>query len=289
MVEVGTTNRTHIADYERAIDESTSVLLRVHTSNYRLQGFVTSPTLGELAELAHRHDLLVIDDLGSGLLDQNWSWPDDHERDEAGPKPPTQWDEPTVRDSVSAGADLTLFSGDKLLGGPQAGVIVGRAELIARLRKNPLARTFRVDKMTLAGMEATLRLYRDPDSLHRRLPIYRMLANTPGTLESVAQTIQQDISRRLPEATVRGAADESYAGGGSLPTIPFPTWVVCVQHPKLSADQLATALRQRELPVICRVHDEALVFDCRTLSGEDADLIPAALAEVVRELGASSE
>ena len=290
MVEVGTTNRTHIADYERAIDENTSVLLRVHTSNYRLQGFVTSPTLGELVELARRHNLLVIDDLGSGLLDKDWPWPSNDEQggaaagDATGLKPPTQWDEPTVRNSVADGADLTLFSGDKLLGGPQAGVIVGRAELIARLRQNPLARTFRVDKMTLAGMEATLRLYRDPDSLHRRLPIYRMLATTPAKLEEMARTIGQQISQHLPEVTVRCAADESYAGGGSLPTIPFPTWVVCVRHPELSADQLAAALRQRELPVICRVHDEALVFDCRTLSSEDADLIPAALAEVVREL-----
>jgi len=248
-----------------------------------------------LVELARRHNLLVIDDLGSGLLDENWPWPSDEGQgdaaagDASGLKPPTQWDEPTVRDSVSAGADLTLFSGDKLLGGPQAGVIVGRAELTARLRKNPLARTFRVDKMTLSGMEATLRLYRDPDSLHRRLPIYRMLATTPAKLEEMARTIGQEISQHLPEATVRCAADESYAGGGSLPTIPFPTWVVCVRHPELPADQLAAALRQRQVPIICRVHDEALVFDCRTLSSEDADLIPAALAEVVRELGTNSE
>jgi L-seryl-tRNA(Ser) seleniumtransferase len=295
MVEVGTTNRTHVADYELAIDETTSVLLRVHTSNYRLQGFVTSPTLGEMAELARQHNLLLIDDLGSGLLDRNWPWPSAAEQSDGasgattGLKPPTQWDEPTVRDSVAAGADLTLFSGDKLLGGPQAGVIVGRADLIARLRKNPLARTFRVDKMTLAGMEATLRLYRDPDSLHRRLPIYRMLATTPGTLQEMARTIAQEIARHLPQATARCAADQSYAGGGSLPTIPFPTWVVCVQHPELPADQLAAALRQRQAPIICRVHDEALVVDCRTLSSEDADLIPAALAEVARELGMHSE
>lgn len=289
MVEVGTTNRTQIADYERAIDEETSALLRVHTSNYRIRGFVASPTLEELVALARkyvRQGLVVIDDLGSGLLDTSLptSEQPDAEQDAPDTAMTTDWDEPAVRDSVAAGADLTLFSGDKLLGGPQAGVIVGRAELIARLRQNALARTFRPDKMTLAGLEATLRLYRDPVALAQRLPVLRLLGATAEELERRANRLAQQISAQVPEAEVECDTDESFAGGGTLPTIPFSTWVARVRHRAFDSSRVATALRQRDLPIICRIHDESLVFDCRTLSEENADQIPAALAETLREL-----
>ncbi len=290
MVEVGTTNRTRIADYERAIDDETSVLLRVHTSNYRIRGFVESPLLEELVALARkypRQGIAVVDDLGSGLVDEPpfGAARRGNEGEDASPGGLTiDWDEPTVRDSVAAGADLTLFSGDKLLGGPQAGVIVGRAELIARLRQNPLARTFRPDKMTLAGLEATLRLYRDPEALVRHLPVYRMLGAPADALENLANRLAQGVAALAPTADVHCEPAESFAGGGTLPMVPFSTWVVRLRHAALDSSRVATVLRQRDLPIICRVHDESLIFDCRTLSEDDADQIPAALAETLRDL-----
>jgi L-seryl-tRNA(Ser) seleniumtransferase len=328
MIEVGTTNRTHLYDYERALTESTAALLRVHTSNYRIQGFVEEVALLDLVQLARGRGLLVIDDLGSGLLDRDLPWPDETGRIFAGsssaPEPsqppplvpaepdvtdadddahppargqqlipqlptdralrPSEWDEPAVRESVAAGADVVLFSGDKLLGGPQAGVIVGRAELIARIRKSPLARAVRPDKMTLAGLEATLRLYRDPLALARRLPVYRMLSASPTELELAAADLTDAIAQALPDVRLSRQPATSEAGGGSLPTISFPTWTVTMRHPTLPSMRVAAALRQLETPVICRVQDEALVFDCRTLLVGDTDQIAAALAEVVRDL-----
>jgi L-seryl-tRNA(Ser) seleniumtransferase len=306
MIEVGTTNRTHLYDYERAVSEGTVALLRVHTSNYRIQGFTESVPLEELVKLARDRGLLVIDDLGSGLIDCELPWPEAAGGMPAEPaglqeptrqapmvqvptgRPPTQWDEPSVRESVATGADVVLFSGDKLLGGPQAGVIVGRAELIQRIRKSPLARALRPDKMTLAGLEATLRLYRDPEALARRLPVFRMLSAPVSELESAAAELADAIGQVLPDAQVNRQRDTSEAGGGSLPTISFPTWTVIVRHPTLASMALAAALRQRETPVICRVQDEALVFDCRTLLAGDTDQVAAALAEAARELADGS-
>ncbi len=305
MIEVGTTNRTHLYDYERAIGDATAALLRVHTSNYRIQGFVESVPLTELVRLARSRGMLVIDDLGSGLIDRELPWPDEGavpggpviaqapsgwaatSQAPAG-RAPAQWDEPAVRESVVSGADVVLFSGDKLLGGPQAGVIVGRAHLIKRIRQSPLARAVRPDKMTLAGLEATLRLYRDPEALARRLPVFRMLAASPAELERTAVELADAIRQVLPGAQVSQQPDTSEAGGGSLPTIAFPTWIVMVRHGAVPSMRLAAAVRQRETPVICRVQDEALVFDCRTLLAGDAEQIAAALAEAVRELADGS-
>jgi L-seryl-tRNA(Ser) seleniumtransferase len=293
MIEVGTTNRTRIRDYERAINDNTSVLLRVHTSNYRIQGFTESASLAELVELGRRHHLLTVDDLGSGLLAKDLPWPD-----AAGGSPPSEagvrggsdapaaWDEPTVRESVATGADLVLFSGDKLLGGPQAGVIVGRVDLIGALRKNPLARTFRPGKLTLAGLEATLRLYRDPAAIVRRIPAYRLLARSQAELEQAGSALAQQIGATLPDVQVSTEPDVSEAGGGSLPTRPFPTCVVVVRRSAAPAEALADGLRRREVPIICRIREGALVFDPRTLEPDDAEQIPGALAEVIRELTA---
>jgi L-seryl-tRNA(Ser) seleniumtransferase len=317
MVEVGTTNRTHLRDYEHAIDEDMSILLHVHTSNYRIRGFVTAPEIGELVELArrtsggqrcppHPDDLVVVDDLGSGLLLPPGSTGTNAQRHEdakgsvgvspaTGPaRPPPDprspipdfgtWDEPDVRESIQSGADVILFSGDKLLGGPQAGVILGRAELLARLRQNPLMRTFRPDKLTLAALEATLRLYRDPQALHENIPALRMLLAGDATLRQQADGLAAAIQRQLPGATVESVQDQSQAGGGSLPTVAFPTWAVRVQHPDFTAAVLSDALRGRDVPIVARIKDGALLFDCRTLVGDDADEIPIALAETVREL-----
>ena len=275
MVEVGTTNRTRIGDYERALNENTAVLLRVHTSNYRVVGFTESASLAELVGLTRRHNLAMVDDLGSGLM----------VRGLATPAGCDSGDEPTVLESVTGGADVALFSGDKLLGGPQAGIVVGRSDLLAALRKNPLARTFRPDKLTLAAVEGTLRLYRDPGSLVRRVPALRMLARTVDELRPVAEGLAQLISQTLPGAAVETKPDHSEAGGGALAAIPLPTWVVEVRTMAVAAEAIAEDLRRRDLPIICRVRDGALVFDPRTLEADDADQVAVALAEVVRELG----
>jgi L-seryl-tRNA(Ser) seleniumtransferase len=286
MIEVGTTNRTRIDDYRRAIADDTRVLLRVHTSNYRVAGFTAEAGLDELVALARKHGLLVIDDLGSGLITRELPWPtptDEDEDADAYPPSPFEWDEPTVIESVQAGADLTLFSGDKLLGGPQAGIIVGRTELIAELRRNPLARAFRPDKLTLAALEATLRLYRDPDSVVQRIPALRMLGSDPAAVERDAESLAQAIADALPDAEVSTAEDDSLAGGGSLPTIPFPARVVKVRLTDVAADRMAAELRGQAVPVICRIQDGALVLDPRTMTPADLSHVPGALAEAQRE------
>lgn len=286
MVEVGTTNRTHLADYARAINAETALIVRVHTSNYRITGFVASPTLAELVQLARGTavppGILVIDDLGSGLIDH---LPIEVQGD-AGPRELTAaWDEPTVRESVAAGADITLFSGDKLLGGPQAGIILGRAELIGRIRKNPLMRAVRPDKMTVAALEATLRLYRDPAALARSLPIYRMLATPQRVLEARARRLAARIADDCPTAAVEARADETFAGGGSLPSLPFPTWTVGVRPPSaVAAARVAEILRRGDLPVICRIHDESIVLDCRTIADDEVDLAATAVIEAIRDV-----
>lgn len=292
LVEVGTTNRTRVADYERAISPQTAVLLRVHTSNYRIQGFVQSASLGELAALARRYNLVLIDDLGSGLLDERLlsglagsspAAPDAAGAAAAGAAG-ADWDEPGVRQSVAAGADLTLFSGDKLLGGPQAGIIVGRSDLVAQLRQDPIMRTVRPDKMTLAGLEATLRLYRDPAALFQILPVLRMLARPRAELEALARQLAQLIAQYWPAATVGCEPGESFAGGGALPLARLPTWTVEVRLPGVGAEQVAAALRNRDVPIIARVHAEAVTFDCRTLEAGDEEQVARAVGEIAHDL-----
>jgi L-seryl-tRNA(Ser) seleniumtransferase len=308
MVEVGTTNRTHLRDYERALGPETAVLLRVHTSNYRLAGFVHHVPLEQLVALARRSPFKprVIDDLGSGVLFTDFAPPAPPESQDAGPRPPSAesgprppsaasgggeapfdprgWDEPTVRQSVAAGADLTLFSGDKLLGGPQAGIVVGRCELIEIMRGNPLMRAFRPDKLTLAALEATLRLYRDPARLCHKLPVLNMLSRSADAIRATAQRLERACRELLPAASVECVAGTSLAGGGSLPTVAFPSWALRVRHPAVSSEKLAAALRRRDVPVIARLGDGALLLDCRTLSDDEADEAASALADVSREL-----
>lgn len=270
MVEVGTTNRTRIDDYERALSDQTAVLLHVHTSNYRIRGFAESTSIAQLAALAVRRrpqPVHVLDDLGSGLLFD---------------APGAEWDEPSVRDSVQAGADLVFFSGDKLLGGPQAGVIIGRHDLVARLRENPLARAVRPDKMTIAALEATLRLYRDPRTLAVRLPAARMLLAASETLRATAERLAQALCR-LPNVEIEPRPDTSYAGGGSLPTLALPTWTVVVRPRDASAERVAAALRLGDVPVIGRVHRDALVLDCRTIQGDDVEQIAVSLTAALMQ------
>ena len=251
--EVGTTNRTHVRDYESAIDDATAALMKVHTSNYRVDGFTAEVDVTQLVELGRRHNLPVIHDTGSGLLRKM-----DH---------PLLADEPDAASSIAAGADLVLFSGDKLLGGPQCGVIVGRREWVARIERHPLMRAFRVDKLTLAALGATLQLHRDAALARRRLPIYRMLDATTDELERRARSIVES----LDDGTATVERTDAFFGGGSIPTKRLPSVAIKLQ----CADEAAAALRLRsgKPPVVARVQRGAVWIDLRTvIPSQDQDL-----------------
>jgi L-seryl-tRNA(Ser) seleniumtransferase len=258
LVEVGTTNRTYAADFEAAVGERTAMFLRVHTSNFRVIGFVHVPTLAELAEAAHRRGLWLVDDLGSGsLLDTSRFG---------------LAREPVVQESVAAGADLTCFSGDKLLGGPQAGIVVGRTELIARLKRHPLTRAIRPDKATLAALGATLAQYLHGEA-EQQVPVWRMIAATSNQIEARAQAIIAGLGPAGKDFTIEDG--QSAIGGGSLPGETLPTRLLAGPS-RLDAAPLAAALRRCNPPVIARVEHERVVLDLRTvLPDEDQTLVSA--------------
>lgn len=241
--EVGTTNRTRAADYETAIGQETAVLLRVHQSNFRVVGFTAQPSLRELGDVARRHGLPLVDDLGSGaLIDIG--------------------DEPTARASLAAGADLVCFSGDKLLGGPQAGIVVGRADLVEKLRRHPLQRALRADKLTLAALEGTLTLAIDaPDEI----PVLRMLREPPEAVRTRAVHLAKLVDGEVEETVAR-------AGGGSLPLTELQSFACAVE------EELAVKLRAGDPPVIAVVRDGRTLLDCRTLTDGEAEEV----AEAVR-------
>jgi L-seryl-tRNA(Ser) seleniumtransferase len=259
--EVGTTNITRIGDYERAITPNTAALMRVHHSNYRISGFTETPTLEELVALGRKHGLPVIDDAGSGALIDfaRFGLPGD----------------PVIGESSKIGADLVLFSGDKLLGGPQAGIIVGKKELVSKVEKDPLMRAFRLDKMTLAALEATLRLYRNRDRVTSDVPILRMLSLTPKDLRPRVESFAAAL-RAIPRIQTTIHEDSAFVGGGSLPDLPLPTVVVAVTVKGMSDAIFAERLRMGRPAVMARVQDGEVLFDLRTvLEGQDAELIGA--------------
>lgn len=257
--EVGTTNRTHLKDYAEAIGPQTGLLMKVHTSNYVVQGFTAEVEPTELAKLARQYELPFVDDLGSGTLIDLSRWGLRKEK--------------TVQDALKGGADLVTFSGDKLLGGPQAGIIAGRKDLIARLAKNPLKRALRLDKLRLAALEATLRLYRDPDSLAQRLPTLRLFARKPEELRALAVRLQFTIARRLGAGwTVEIADCTSQIGSGALPLETLPSAGLAIRPVGKASgsavEQLAAAFRAVPVPVIGRVAQGTLIFDLRCLEDE---------------------
>ncbi len=255
LVEVGTTNRTYARDYEQAIGDDTALLLRVHSSNFRLIGFTHEVALGELVALGHSHGLWVVDDLGSGSLLDTADFGLAHE--------------PMVQESVAAGADLISFSGDKLLGGPQAGIIVGKAALVSRLKRHPLARALRVDKTTIAGVQANLLHYLRGEAT-REIPIWRMIAMSPQEIEARALGWAAQLARIGLLAAV--SEGRSTVGGGSLPGETLPTSVVALAAP--SPDTLARRLRQGTPPVVARIEGDRLLLDPRTvLPAQDDDLL----------------
>ncbi|MBM3473128.1 MAG: L-seryl-tRNA(Sec) selenium transferase [Armatimonadetes bacterium] len=266
--EVGATNKTRIADYEAAITEETALLLRVHPSNFKMVGFTEQASLSELVELGRRHRLPVMDDIGSGaLIDlSRYGLPD----------------EPTAPASLSAGADLVCASADKLLGGCQGGVILGRQDLIAHLRRSPLYRALRVDKLTLIVLETTLRLYLDPDTLMEANPTLRMIAEPLEACARRAARIARAIRQNAPHASVVIAASRAQIGSGSAPGETLPTKVVSVRIPGLSADELARRLRLAEPPIFTRIRDDRVVIDAKTVLHGEAAAIGEAFGRVER-------
>jgi len=264
--EVGTTNRTHLKDYADAIGPETALLLKVHTSNYRVLGFTAQVPTRDLVELGRSRGIPVMEDLGSGcFVDlRPYGFPY----------------EPTVQEAVAAGLDLVSFSGDKLLGGPQAGIVVGKTELVERLKKNPLNRALRIDKLTLAGLEATLYAYEAGNALET-IPTLRMLTERLAAVRRRARRLLRRLSP--PVAAALGAAlveGRAQVGGGSLPLVELPTVALAIGTPERSAQQLDQALREGEPPVIGRIADDRLLLDCRTVLNSD---IPA-LADTLSRL-----
>ena len=257
LCEVGTTNKTHLYDYERAIHDNTAMILKIHKANFKVLGFTDEVSIEDLVSLGKKHGIPVMFDLGSGCL--------------ADLRPYGIHNEPVVRDVVKTGVDLTTFSGDKLLGGPQGGVIVGKRALIEQIQKNPITRAVRIDKLTLAGFEATLMEYIDEEKAIRSIPTLRMLVQQPHDLKKRAQRIAKKIKKHVPNARVQISADSSRAGGGALPEEDLPTYVIALHADNISAHELEERLRKGTPPVIARIKDDTLILDMRTIQDQDAD------------------
>ena len=272
LVEVGTTNKTHEADYEAALEDGADMVLRVHTSNFRIVGFTSRPSLEALAELAHRYGALLVEDLGSGSL--------------VDLRARGVGDEPTIGESVAAGVDVVLFSGDKLLGAGQAGVICGRGELVARIRRNQLARAVRVDKLTLAALEATLRLYDDERTAYERIPTLRLLTRPVEELEADARRLAAGLAKLAPDVACRVLETTAQVGGGALPLEQLPSFAVAVAIAGVSAAQFMEGLRAVAPPIIARVAREEVIFDVRTVFPEELDGLVTWVAGVAARLAA---
>jgi L-seryl-tRNA(Ser) seleniumtransferase len=264
--EIGTTNRTHLEDYHRSLDGGVAAILTVHRSNFEQRGFVATPDPAALAGLAAQSGVPYLYDVGSGLLADLSAW--------------GLSGEPRVTDALSAGAGLVLFSGDKLLGGPQAGCIVGDPELVRRCRDHPIARAVRTDKMTLAALEATLALYRDPETAIEKVPVLRALTLAPEELERRARRLAEACPSSLHPELVPG---ESAVGGGSFPGVVLPTTLVSLDAGEMGPDGLALRLRVGDPSVVARVGDGRVLLDPRTLPEDSMGAIDAALTQALRE------
>jgi len=272
LVEVGCTNRTHLRDYEKAITPDTALILSVHQSNYTIQGFASQVPVDELAALAHARGIECAHDLGSGALLDLRQYGLPHE--------------PSVPESLAAGADVVFFSGDKLLGGPQCGIILGKEAPLRAMHQNPFYRTFRVDKLTLAALEATLRLFLDPEALPERHRLMAVLTRSVESIRERAQALSNAIREQCGSWLRTETCDaQSEVGGGSLAGHALPTVVVALRSDLISADDLAQRLRSNDTPVFARVHEGAVLLDPRTmLEGEDDEVLTA-----LRAIGAQLE
>ncbi|MHB8859416.1 MAG: L-seryl-tRNA(Sec) selenium transferase [Thermoleophilia bacterium] len=281
LVEVGTTNKTKLADYEKAIGPETAMLLHVHTSNYKVVGFTAEVGIRELAGLGHERGVVVVDDLGSGVLAEL----------------PALGGEPSVHDSLAAGADVITFSGDKLLGGPQAGIIVGKSEYIEKMKAHPMARAMRVDKMTLAALQATLSIYLKPEEALTRIPTLRMLSEPDEALRARAEEMAGGLRKVLENDVNIGEAAgaegstgaaaigveqaTSKVGGGALPLLELDSWVCSVIPASITVDDLAARLRETDPPVIGRIHKEKLLLDTRTVLPGQVGAVIGALSQAL--------
>ncbi len=253
--EVGTTNKTHLYDYERAINENTALIAKIHRSNFRIMGFTDEVSIEDLVQLGKDRNIPVMFDLGSGsLIDM---------------RPYGVHIEPSVQEVVKTGVDFTTFSGDKLLGGPQGGVIVGKKEQIERIQKNPITRAVRIDKLTLAGFEATLSEYIDEEEVIHRIPTLRMLLQKPDEIKKRAKTIAGRLKKEIKNAVIQVIADSSRAGGGALPEIDLPTYAVAIQSDTISVNEFEERLRKGNPAIIARIKDDALILDARTIMKKD--------------------
>lgn len=253
--EVGTTNKTHLKDYASAINDSTALFLKVHQSNYRIIGFTEDVPVEELTELGRLHGIPVLYDLGSGCFADLSAY---------GIR-----DEPVVKDIVNKGVDIVTFSGDKLLGGPQAGIILGRKQYIDTISTHPLTRAVRIDKLTLSALEYTFSVYADMDRAINEIPVLKMLLQDTGIIKKRAKRIVRELKKILPDFTITVEQDRSQAGGGSLPGISLQTYVVCLGHSDISASQIEKTLRSTEPPVISRIKEGMVLLDARTIRDEE--------------------
>jgi len=266
--EVGTTNKTHLHDYENACSEATALILKVHRANFRIIGFTEEVPVEKLVSFGHGRGVPVMYDLGSGCL-----------------IPLGQYGihgEPTVQETVKSGADLITFSGDKLLGGPQAGIIVGKRELVERVQKHPLARAVRIDKLTLAALETTLLEYLDGEEAKEHIPTLSMLLEDPGSIKARAKKIASHIKRVTKNAMLQVIEDSSQAGGGSLPEVQFPTHVVAVKPEKISVNELEERLRRGDPAIIARIQGNSLILDARTIADREITAVAHAVAAALQ-------
>lgn len=267
LIEVGTTNKTHLADYQRAIKpELTSALLKVHTSNFKIVGFTKEVSIAELSELAKEHRIPLIHDIGSGSLISLEKY--------------GILEEPTVMDSLAAGADVVSFSGDKLLGGPQAGIIVGKKQYIDAMKKNPLTRALRIDKLSLAALEATLRAYLDVDRLEQNIPTLGMLAIDQQALRAKACQLAEEISAMASGLDIEVVEEQGQVGGGSVPSQMIPSWAVAISSERLSPNQLEEQLRLSPIPLIGRISKDRYMLDVRTIECSDFAYIAKTLSSI---------
>lgn len=257
--EIGTTNKTHIHDYENAISENTSLILKIHRSNFRIIGFTEEVSVEDLVALGRKRRIPVMLDLGSGCLIDL--------------RPYGLYDEPSVQEIVKTGVDLITFSGDKLLGGPQGGVIIGKKEHIEKIQKNPITRAVRIDKLTLAGFEATLREYLDGERAIASIPTLRMLLQKPEEIKARATTIARRLKKVIRNASILVMADTSRAGGGALPERDLPTFATAIRPDTMSVSELEEKLRKGNPPIIARVKEDSLLLDARTLRNHDIPIL----------------
>ncbi len=270
MVEVGTTNKTHLSDYESAIDQDTALLLKVHRSNFAIVGFTEEVPLKDLVKLGKRHGIPVMKDLGSGCFVDLSKYGIQKE--------------PTVQEAISDGADIVTFSGDKLLGGPQAGIILGKKQLIEEIRKNQLNRALRIDKLTLVALEETLRLYRDEKMAIEQIPTLSMICEPYESVRKRAKRILRMIKESKKKDFISISDGISKVGGGALPLCDIKTAVISIRSEKMSSNEIEKWFRLYDPPIICRVERERVVLDVRTIQKEEVPIVADAISKLIREV-----